>query len=127
MSHVSVVKTTIRSLDILAQAARDCGMQLNLGQKEFKAYYRGEGGGCQHAIVCPDLPQAYSIGVVQAGDGWELKFDSFCGGAGLINRCGDGADVECALPAPCGFAPENGLWRQGKELAEGGGKVETEN
>jgi len=91
MSHVSVVKTTIRSLDILAQAARDCGMQLNLGQKEFKAYYRGEGGGCEHAIVCPDLPQAYSIGVVQAGDGWELKFDSFCGGGGLNNRCGDGA------------------------------------
>lgn len=90
MSHVSTIKTTIRSLDILAQAARDCGMQLKLGQTQFKAYYR-DGTECQHAIVCPDLPQAYSIGVVQAGDGWELKFDSFCGGQGLINRCGDGA------------------------------------
>ena len=90
MSHISQIRTRITSLETLAQAARDCGLQLNLGQKTFKAYYR-EGTACEHAIVCPDLPDAYSIGVVQAGDGWELKFDSFIGGLGLINRCGDGA------------------------------------
>lgn len=90
MSHIVSIRTRITSLENLEQAAHDCGMQLNREQTTFKAYYR-DGTSCQHAIVCPDLPQAYSIGVIQAGDGWELKFDSFCGGAGLINRCGEDA------------------------------------
>jgi hypothetical protein len=110
MSHVAVVKMNrIRSLDSLKAACARIGLVFQEGQQTYKWFgkwmndYDGENaayraakmdpklyGKCDHAISVKGKKDAYEIGVVKAkdGDGYELVWDDWNGGYGLIAAAG---------------------------------------
>ena len=102
MSHISKVKVYVRDLAVFAEACRELGVQLVEGQKTFKTY-NGKLGECDHAVVVPAKSRAYEIGLVRGrvaesggfvadreGDCFELNFDEWGGGNGMVNRVGYG-------------------------------------
>jgi hypothetical protein len=93
MSHITSVKTEIKSLPILAAACAKLGLELKQDQKSFKWYSRP--GQCDHAIVVPGNSRAYEVGVVRNENTGEfsLKFDEYAGGYGLIEKIGTGAKL----------------------------------
>lgn len=97
MSHIATVKLDVKDLDALAEAAGRCGLELARDQKTYR-WYRRRPKGCDHAIRIPEGPQksrdAYEIGVVKRDDGtYELKWDPFAGGFGLVERAGRNCDA----------------------------------
>lgn len=109
MSHVASVQLVIKDLGALAQAAEKLGMELVLGQTNYKwygrwvndydaqdaAYRQGlkteDYGKCEHVVRVKGNPSAYEIGVVKNpdGDGYRLVWD-FYGGCGqaLLAKAG---------------------------------------
>lgn len=79
MSHISKIELEVNDLGTLAQACSRLGLELIKGQKTFKWYGR-EDGKCDHTIKVPGVN--YEIGVIKAGNGFELQCDYFDAGIG---------------------------------------------
>jgi hypothetical protein len=103
MSHVVKMECEINDLDCLDVAAKQLGLELARGQKNFKWYGRfmndspvAEGftpedyGHCDHAIKIPGNSAAYEVGVTKnkTGKGFRLLWDSWSGGYGLQAKVG---------------------------------------
>lgn len=107
MSHITTTTVQILDIDTLEAAAHQLGLVLNRGQQTYRWWGRTVGdypipagftaddlGRCDHAICVPDQPGAYEIGVVQRRDGqpgWQLMYDFYAGGYGLMERVGENA------------------------------------
>ena len=91
MSHVAEIPLEIRDLDALEIAARKLGLEVKRGQKTYKSY-QGRLA-CEHALVQPDNPNGWEIGVVkrQDGKGYALMWDSYAQGHGLVQKVGHDA------------------------------------
>lgn len=89
MSHILKMAFVINDLEALDEAASEIGCELVRGQTTHKSYY-ASGNHCLHAIRVKDANrQTYEVGLTQAADGsYELRFDSFAGGNGLIDKIG---------------------------------------
>jgi hypothetical protein len=74
MSHISKIELEVKDLGTLAQACSRLGLKLVQSQKTFKWYGR-EDGKCDHAIKVPGAN--YEIGVIKAGDAFELQCDYY--------------------------------------------------
>lgn len=105
MSHVVNMNARFRSLDCLERAAAECGMEL-VKQSAYRWYGRymqdsplpegfsaEELGKCEYALRVAGNTSAYEVGVVKSkthpGE-WELLFDSWHGGMGLMEKIGEG-------------------------------------
>jgi len=91
MSHISTVKTAITDLDALEQACKELGLELRREQKTYRTYNKQQNA-CDAAIVIPGDERAYEIGLVLGKDGktYEVNFDSWNGGKGMVERSGKG-------------------------------------
>ena len=74
MSHISKIELEVNDLGTLAQACHRLALQLVQGQKTFK-WFGSEAGKCDHAIRVPNAN--YEIGVIKAGNAFELQCDYF--------------------------------------------------
>jgi len=125
MSHVSTTLVALDDLDALEAAAEELGLKLVRNQKTYKwygswvddyhapdaAYQHGvrpeDYGKCEHAIVDPNNPRAYEIGLVKIPDGytesvtladgrtvsvarkgWWPVMDFWAGGGGMVSKVG---------------------------------------
>lgn len=88
MSHISTLEIEIRDLDDLESACRDLGLELRRDQKLFRTY-SGRHSPCDAAIVAPDRPTAYEIGLVARGRSYELRYDDWSGGRGMMQVVGE--------------------------------------
>ncbi len=82
MSHISTVQVQIKNLRALATAARKMGCEFMRDQKTFKMWGGWQGKtkpvSCDHAIALKNAPRdAYEVGVIRNGKGWELQLDNF--------------------------------------------------
>lgn len=89
MSHITEMKTEVKDLDALEDAARALGGELTRNVSEFR-YYSGMEP-CEHRISFPNA--RYDIGVSERGDhnGYTLKADWFYTG-GLTEYCGQNGE-----------------------------------
>lgn len=107
MSHTVKQQVKILNLDALAEAAKDCGMQLVLGKTKYKWYGRfmqdyplpsgiaeKDLGKCNHCIEIPNDNQSYSVGVVKEknSEEYSLLFDFWSGGGALMSHIGPDAN-----------------------------------
>lgn len=103
MSHVTKLGLQIKDLEALRLACESLGLELVLNQKTYKWFGRSVGdyplpegmtaddlGKCDHVIRIPDNSSAYEIGVVQNGDHYELLWDFWAGGKGMVAKVSDG-------------------------------------
>lgn len=110
MSHVAEVKLHVTDLDALAEASRELGLELVIGQTthrwfgrflndwndtERAAVHQGRDprtfGHCEHAITQPGNPEGYEIGLCRRLDGkpgFNLVYDAFAEGGGLHAKAG---------------------------------------
>ena len=72
MSHISKIELEVKDLATLKQACTRLGLKMHEGKQTFK-WYGQEEGRCDHAIQVPGA--SYEIGVVKAGDAFELQCD----------------------------------------------------
>jgi len=100
MSHVTTIDLKISDLNALAKACERLGLELKLGQKNFKWYgqYMGDYrenigvrpadyGKCDHAIAVKNAAKnTYEIGVIREGDSFKLAWDFWHGGHGLVEK-----------------------------------------
>lgn len=111
MSHVTKIKFRVGDdLDLLeAACARRGTIELKRGQKTYRWFgeYMGDSklpagvdpsmlGRCEHAIVVKGAGRnTYEIGLVRAadGNGYELLWDEWNGGNGLVKAVGEGASL----------------------------------
>ena len=109
MSHVTTCEVAIDSLDMLATACKQVGLELVKNQTKYKWYGTHVGdypvpkgfaisdmGKCEHAIRIPGNSEAYEIGVVKRRDGkpgYTLIYDFFAGGHGLEAVAGKGCGL----------------------------------
>ena len=106
MSHISSVKVEVKDLESLRRACARLGLEFVDNQTSYKWYGRWVGnvpvpegfskdemGRCQHAIRVAGNERAYEVGVVQSrtGAGYELHFDPYHGGYGLMPLIGENA------------------------------------
>jgi hypothetical protein len=91
MSHISTVKTAITDLDAIEVACRELGLELRREQKTYRTYNKQKHA-CHAAIVVPGNERAYEIGLVLGQDGqtYEVKFDTWNGGKGMVEKAGEG-------------------------------------
>lgn len=94
MSHISTLAVRITSVDALAQACRELGVELRRDQHHFTTF-AGQQSRCDMAIVDPANRKAYEIGLVAVeakGDkpaGWEMQVDHWGQGGGLYAKLGE--------------------------------------
>jgi len=74
MSHISKIELEVNDLGTLGRVCSRLGLELIKGQKTFKWFGR-EDGKCDHAIKVPGAN--YEIGVIKAGNAFELKCDYY--------------------------------------------------
>jgi hypothetical protein len=111
MSHVVKLKTRITSLVALKKAAESLGMEMveqptyawygtSVGDYALPAGFSAKDlGKCKYAIKIPNNSRAYQIGVVPArtdkgepvAGQYELLFDFWSGGYGLMDKVGKDA------------------------------------
>lgn len=91
MSHISSISSIpIKDLAVLERELKAFGLELVRNQTSHKAYGRQQNP-CEHAIrVIGAGPQTYEVGLVTRADGqgYELKYDGFAGGYGLMEKAG---------------------------------------
>lgn len=104
MSHVAQIDIEIHDLNALQQVCGKLGLELVMGQQTYRWFGKHVGdyplpagftadelGKCEHAIRIPGKPDAYEIGVVKRRDGrpgYQLMWDFFAGGHGLMEKAG---------------------------------------
>ena len=74
MSHISKIELEVNDLGTLGNACSRLGLELIKGQKTFK-WFGSEDGKCDHAIRVPKAN--YEIGVIKAGNAFELQCDYY--------------------------------------------------
>lgn len=89
MSHISTIRTAINDLDALDEACRSLGLELRREQKTYRTY-GGRESACEAAIVLPGSARAYEVGLLRgdAAGTYELAFDDWQGGQGMVARTG---------------------------------------
>lgn len=89
MSHIASVKHRFLSLVALGVAANRCGLELVEGQRTFRNYSNRQTP-CDHAMRVVGDVNAWEIGVkakqADGGTEYELLYDSYGGGNGLIRH-----------------------------------------
>src|SRR6266568_1086504 len=86
MSHVVTIKTKFQDLDALRAVLPGLGLEWLEGQTRFRSYTDGIS---VHAIGVKDHPTAYQIGLVPNKEkAWDILFDPWNGGYGLIDCIG---------------------------------------
>jgi len=85
MSHVVVLKQSVKDIGALKNACPKMGLVFHEGRKRFHSYTDGD---CDHAIGVKGKKGAYEIGVKKVGDEYKLVFDPYNGGNGLIDAAG---------------------------------------
>jgi hypothetical protein len=107
MSHVITCKVQIKNLAALERAAKRCGLEMRRGQKHYRWFGKFVGdspmpagftesqlGKCDHALGIPGNSSAYEVGVVaRAGGQYELIWDYWSGGYGLVDKIGKDAQT----------------------------------
>ncbi|MGA2958123.1 MAG: hypothetical protein ABSF48_20650 [Thermodesulfobacteriota bacterium] len=73
MSHISKIELQVNDLGTLRRACSRLGLELIKGQKTFKWF--AQDGKCDHAIKIPGAN--YEIGVLKAGNAFELNCDYY--------------------------------------------------
>lgn len=113
MSHIKKIELEINDLDALQKAASNLGLTFNYGARDFK-WYRDQRNKCEHSISVPNSPKSYEVGISKKGDKYELSFDPYMGGYGLMAIIGSDCSrlhqeysVEVAIKQ---------LYRQGKRV-----------
>lgn len=92
MSHITEVKTEVKDINLLSQAARECGCEL-VPATEFK-YYRGQKSPCEFLIRDQEGKAEYEIGIVRdEKGGYSLKLDNFENMGGLADKVGYSANT----------------------------------
>lgn len=84
MSHITKVHLKIKDLSCVAAACTRLGLTFMEGQRTFRKH--GANGTCEHAINAG--PNAYEVGLRAVDDGYELQFDYWNGGYGLMEKIG---------------------------------------
>lgn len=107
MSHVVTIQCEVNDLEALSAAAQELGMELS-ESKTYKWYGRFMGdwklpegfsssdlGKCDHVLRVKGAgPETYEVGVVKRRDGkpgYNLLFDFWSGGFGLVDKIGENA------------------------------------
>lgn len=111
MSHMAIVEDChITDIEALSAACQELGLQLNLGQKNWRWYgkwmndYHGDAAGykhgvkpeeygkcADHVITIPGNNRCYEIGVIKRRDGqpgYMLLYDFYSGGYGMSEKVG---------------------------------------
>lgn len=95
MSHITKIQVEINEdLDVAEKAGRRVGLQLNRNQRSFRAY--ASHNQCDHAFSVVGNEQAYEMGLKRRTDGkagYELLWDSWSGGYGLVDKVGQDANL----------------------------------
>lgn len=100
MSHIATIELVVKDLVALRAACETLGLELCENRTRYHWYGRAVGrpadatdGVCEHAIRVKDNGRAYEIGLVSKADGtgYELKWDSYMGGFGLVEKVGENA------------------------------------
>jgi hypothetical protein len=104
MSHVVLIKFKVEDLDCLEKAANALGLELVKDQKTYKWFGRWVGdykmpegmtaadlGKCDHVLRVKDNPHAYEVGIVARDKEYELLYDFWAGGHGLLLKIGQDA------------------------------------
>lgn len=97
MSHIATIEIIVKDLDSLELACTELGLELMRNQHTYKWYGRAVGrtadasdGLCEHAIRVKGNDRAYEIGLVRKADGsgYELRWDDYNSGYGLVEKVG---------------------------------------
>ena len=96
MSHITKIKTVIKSLSAVEAACKKIGLHFVKGQKNYQWFGRWVGdselpegveikdlGTCDHAIKVPGA--SYEIGLRKHKDGYQVLYDSW-GSGGLSKK-----------------------------------------
>lgn len=140
VSHISKVKVYVRDLAAFADACQSLGLQFVEGQKTFRTY-NGARGVCEHAAIVPGQPKAYEIGLIRGsvnesgefeknagGDCFELNFDEWSGGYGMVAKAGAGCGLllqEYACKTVEATAKKNGYELKRTKSADGSWRYEA--
>ena len=91
MSHICTVKLKVSDLGALEKACKAIGLELKLGKTNYIAHL-SHNTECAHAISVVGQKKAYEVGLLAQADGsFELKYDDWAGGNGLMNAIGEKA------------------------------------
>jgi len=92
MSHLATVKTEIKDIEALKEAAALVGLTFNENKTSFKWY--GRVGKCDHSLTVTGDQAAYEAGLTQNADGsFMLQYDFFGNEGRALQRCiGNDAD-----------------------------------
>jgi hypothetical protein len=115
------MKLAVKHLPSLFSAAEALG----LGYRESTTFktFAGRTEGCQYELFIPNSGKAYSIGVNQTQDGYELLWDPWQGGYGLEQIIGKEAinlKREYAIQEAINTAVTQGAYRHYEETLEDG-------
>jgi len=92
VSHIATVKHRFLNLQALGLAAARCGLELVQGERTFQWFHNRNHpqSKCDHVLRVVGNPNAWEIGVKEktgdAGVEYELMFDAYAGGHGLIQH-----------------------------------------
>lgn len=102
MSHIANVKMEIKDLSVLAEVCEKLGLELVKGQTTYKWYGKfmndyplpvgvkvSDLGKCDHVLRVKGNNQAYEVGVRKVGSGYQLIWDFWSRGLGLLDKIGD--------------------------------------
>lgn len=133
MSHITKIQVEVsEDLDVMDKTATRLGMKLNEGQTTFRSFYAKNDGRCLHALSVLDNPNAYEIGLAKRSDGkpgFELLWDDFAGGQGLVEKVGPGATLlkqAYAVETANKQMESEGFWAEETILDDGTVEVEYE-
>lgn len=119
MSHVVKLGLQIKDMAALKAACLSLGLEL-VEAKDFR-YYAGMRAPCNYAIRIPGDSQAYEIGVIKNADHYELQWDTFAGGKGMVSRVGQNSKDTKAGKLRQAYASQvsiRTLQRQGYRVAQ---------
>lgn len=132
MSIIATVELEIKSIAAAKRAAARLGLEFREGQKTFRQHLSHSNSACDHAIAVVGNSTAYEIGVIaKSGGTYELKFDHYGGGRGLMAKVssGSGRDVDKfrqAYAAEVAIAEINRLGYRYRESVDAAGAIHLE-
>jgi hypothetical protein len=103
MSHVDKIKLKATDLECIKRALEALGLVVEEAEK-YKWYgrYMGDSpllsgytandlGKCSYKAYIPGKPEAYEVGIAlsKSGEGYDILWDSWLGGHGLVDKIGE--------------------------------------